>query len=153
VNAIIFYYSNSGKTERLAFKVQNDLKCKISKIEPKLQYGNYIKSVIRFMKNRKNKSAEEFVNEIPNLLPYDTVLIGYPIWGGDMPPFVAAFINQCKLEGKIVIPFATFGGTDISGSIKTLQQVCKEAEIKFPFNYGMSKKDNYENWMQQIMKC
>ena len=120
------------------------------KIVPEEAYGNYIASCLRVMGENRRKEKPKFVTEIPNLDTYDVILLGYPIWASDMPVFVGEFIKQCNLRGKKIIPFATFGGNTISRSTKTLQRICNGAEILLPFNYGMLKKDNYNNWIASI---
>ena len=150
MKSIILYYSRSGNTEKLAKRIKEDLQCDILKIIPEEAYGNYIASCLRVMGENRRKEKPKFVTEIPNLDTYDVILLGYPIWASDMPVFVSEFTSQCNLSGKKIIPFATFGGNTISGSAKTLQRVCDGAEILLPFNYGMLKKDNYNNWIASI---
>lgn len=150
MKATILYYSKSGTTEKLARRIQADIHCDILKIEPEEPYGNYISSLIRVNKERKNKAPVHSVTKIPNLSSYDTVLIGYPIWYLDIPAFVADFISQCNLEGKTVIPFVTCGMANVSATLNTLKRVCPKSEIVHPFNYGIAKKDNYEEWIHAI---
>ena len=48
MNSIIIYYSRSGNTEKIAKRLQSDLKnIPAIKIEPEEAYGNYIKSCIQ----------------------------------------------------------------------------------------------------------
>ena len=150
MSSIILYYSRSGNTERLAQRISNDLNCDMLKIEPEEAYGNYIASCFRVIKENSKKIPPKFITEIPDLSSYDVVLLGFPIWAQDLPVFVSEFVNQCDVQGKTVIPFATFGGTGISWTTKTLERVCKGAEIKLPFNHGMFQKDNYDKWISAI---
>ena len=147
---IIIFYSRSGNTEKLAYRIKEDFQCDILKIDPEEAYGNYIASCVRVMGENRRKEKPRFVTGIPDLGTYDVILLGYPIWASDMPVFVSEFISQCNLSGKKIIPFATFGRNAISGSVKTLQSVCDGAEILLPFNYGMFKKDDYNNWIASI---
>jgi len=153
MKAIILYYSKTGTTEKLAHKIQGDIHCDILKIEPEDPYGNYVSSLIRVNKERKNKAPVHSVTKIPDISSYDTVLIGYPIWYMDLPAFVADFISQCKLEGKTVIPFATCGMANVDKTLNTLKKVCPQSKIAYPFNYGIAKKDNYEKWINEIRSC
>lgn len=149
---IILYYSRSGNAEKLAQQIKSDLNCDMLKIVPEKAYGNYFASILRVIKEKVSKVSPKFITDIPSLASYDVILLGFPIWAQDLPSFVAEFVRQCDLQGKTVIPFATFGGTGINRAIKTLESVCKGAEIKLPFNYGMSKKDNYDEWISAIRK-
>ena len=151
MKTIIIYYSRSGNTEKIALQAQTDLKCDIIKIIPEEAYGNYISSCMRVTKEKKAIIAPAFKTPIPNLKDYDVVLLGYPIWAQDIPRFVAEFITQSNLQGKIVIPFATYGMSGINWTMKHLSQICKGAEIKYPFDTGVFKKGNYNKWMNKIL--
>ena len=50
---------------------------------------------------------------------YDVVFIGYSIWREQAPRLINTFIESHNLKGKTVIPFATSGGSTISGSAAT----------------------------------
>jgi flavodoxin len=150
INAIILYYSRSGNTEKLANRIRESLGCDILKIEPEEAYGNYIASVVRVMGERAKKAPPKFVTDIPDLTEYSVVLLGYPVWAQDLPEFVAEFVSRCDLKGKTVIPFVTYGVQGVDWTMKTLRRVCGGAEIALPFNYGVFKKDNYDEWMQSV---
>ena len=150
MNPIIIYYSRSGNTEKLALRVAKDLCCDTIKIEPEEEYGSYIASLFRVIKERSAKVVPKFTSPIPNLSAYDTVLLGYPIWAYDPPVFVSDFIRQCDLNGKTVIPFSTSGGSNISCTMKTLDSICSGANILLPFNHGMRKKDDYDQWISKV---
>ncbi len=148
---IIIYYSRSGNTEKLALQAQKDLKCEIIKIEPEEAYGNYISSCLRVSKEKAASVAPAFITPIPDLTEYDVILLGYPIWMQDLPSFVSDFISQCNLKDKVVIPFATYGMSGISWTMKHLKTLCSDAEIKYPFDSGVFKKGNYELWIKQVL--
>lgn len=144
------YYSRSGNTEQLAKRIQSDFSCEMIKIEPEVAYGNYVASCIRATKEKISSVKPQFITPILDLNDYDTVLLGFPIWAQDLPAFVTEFVAQCDLRGKTVIPFATFGMTGLNWTRKTLERVCKGAQLVHPFNYGVFKKDNYDDWLKSI---
>lgn len=150
MKAIILYYSKSGTTEKLARRIQKDFACSILKIEPEAPYGNYFSSLVRVNRERKDNVPVHSITEIPDLSAYDTVFIGYPIWYLDIPGFVADFISRCNLEGKTVIPFATCGLANVGMTLDTLKRVCPKSELAHPFNFGIAKKDHYEEWIQAV---
>ena len=152
MNAIIIYYSRSGTTEKLALRAANDLHCDTIKIEPEEEYGNYAAALFRVLKERIGKVAPKFATPIPDLSAYDVVLLGYPIWAYGPPSFVSDFIRQCDLSGKTVIPFSTSGGSNISCTMKTLDEICGGAKILLPYNCGMREKDDYDQWIGKVGK-
>ncbi|MDR2752431.1 MAG: hypothetical protein LBC41_17385 [Clostridiales bacterium] len=148
--AIILYYSRSGTTEKLALRAQSDLNCDILKIEPEDAYGNYVSSLIRVMGDKSKKVTPKFKTPVPELGAYNVILLGCPVWGMDMPDHVAEFLNHCKLKGKTVIPFVTFGRAGADKAVQTLKRVAEGAEIAHPFEYGIFKKDDYDKWIQSV---
>ena len=61
---------------------------------------------------------------------YDVVFIGYPIWWGLAPRAVNTFIESHDLQGKMVIPFATSGGSGISSSVSALKREYPDLQWK-----------------------
>ena len=152
MKSMIFYYSKSGKTESLAMKVKEVLGSDILKVEPEKPYGNWVSSVFRVIREKSKTIYPAFCTEIPNLDQYDTVLIGYPIWAGDIPSFFAYFVKKCNLRGKTVIPFATSGGSGIEPSIKTLKRICPESNVTLQYRYIQAKSDELEQWLKSVME-
>lgn len=150
MKSIIMYYSRSGNTGKLANRIKNDIGCEIIKIEPEEAYGNYVSSVIKVMGEKIKKEAPAFKTTIPDLSQYDVIFIGYPVWGQDIPMFVSDFLSKCNIVGKKVIPFATYGMTSISWTMKSLKANCQGAEILYPFSQGVVKKDNYDEWIKKV---
>lgn len=70
------------------------------------------------MKNPKSRPAIKTPEK--SLEAYDVVFIGYPIWWDLAPTVVNTFIESQQLEGKMVVPFATSGGSSISNSAAQL---------------------------------
>lgn len=147
---LILYYSRSGNTEKIALQAQEALKCESIKIVPEEAYGNYIASCLRVSKEKKAAVPPAFITPLPNLHDYDVILLGYPIWAQDIPRFVADFISRCDLKGKIIIPFATYGMSGISWTMKHLKQLCDGAEIRYPFDSGVFKKSDSSAWLKQV---
>ena len=57
-----------------------------------------------------------------NLAAYDTIYIGFPIWWNLAPRIINSFIEKGDFTGKILIPFATSGGSRISNAEQELKK-------------------------------
>lgn len=150
MKSLIIYYSRSGNTEKLANRIKSDLDNDILRVEPEETYGNYISSCLRVMKERREKVTPRFMTPIPDTSKYDVIFLGYPIWAQDVPAFISDFIIQCNIKDKIIIPFATYGASDINWTMKTLRRICADAKIELPFCTGVFKKGNYESWIKSV---
>ena len=71
-------------------------------------------------------------------------------WAANVPDFVRAFLQDCDLDGKRVIPFATSRMTGIEGAVETLTMICGGASVEHPFFYSPRKKDNYKAWRAEV---
>ena len=60
---------------------------------------------------------------------YDVVFIGFPIWFHATPAPVNTFLESYDFTGKIIIPFCTFGGSDIEEAIPTFLNSCKNLVV------------------------
>ena len=151
MNPIVFYYSNSGTTEKIALALKEKLSCEVVKIEPTVPYGAYFSALKRATAERKSKTVAEYHAPVIDLTNIDTIFVGYPLWYSEAPAFVLDYLQKYDLTEKIVIPFSTSGASHIKSSLPTLQAAIGDAKIHNPFNYGKFKKDNYDNWINSIL--
>lgn len=150
MNPIIIYYSNSGTTESIALKLKGRFSCDIVKVEPETAYGSYFAALKRATAERKAKTVAPYHAPVVDLSDVDTVFVGYPLWYSEAPAFVLDYLKKYDLTGKTVIPFSTSGASHIKASLKTLQEAVGSAEIKHPYNCGKFKKDNFDNWLNNL---
>lgn len=61
--------------------------------------------------------------QIENPGQYDTILLGYPNWWGDMPQPLYTFLETYDFSGKTIIPFVTHGGSGFSGTRNTIAEL------------------------------
>ncbi len=149
---IIILYSNGGTTRKVAERINETLECEVAEIKPKVPYGPYLKALKRAVPEIDNGIVAEYDAPDIDLSDIDTVLIGYPIWHNDAPPFVLDYLKKQDFTGKTIIPFSTAGGSNIKGSLKKLQDAVGSAKIKLPYSSSMFKKDNFDKWKEEVSK-
>ena len=74
-------------------------------------------------KEMSDKARPEIADTVDNMDDYDTVFIGYPNWWGDMPMIVYNFLESYDLSGKTIVPFCTHGGSGLSGTERTIEDI------------------------------
>ena len=124
---LVVYFSATGTTKGVAEKLAEGLSADIYEIVPEQPYTdadlNY--------NDRKSRTSIEtddptcrpaIAGELPDLTGYDTVLIGYPIWWGDVPRIVSNFVENVDLTDKTLAVFFTSGGSGLGSSMKHLQE-------------------------------
>lgn len=152
MNAVIIYYSRSGNIEKVARQLHADLEYDLIKIEPEKDYGNYVMSCFRVLKENASKTAPRFKTPVPDLTGYDAILLGFPIWVQDVPSIVQNFVSQCDMDGKTVIPFATYNKNGIDYAMNTLNRIFSRSEIKLPYDSGAKVKGDYQSWISELKK-
>ena len=65
----------------------------------------------------------EIAGTVDNMADYDIVFVGYPNWWGDMPMIVYNFLESYDFSEKTVIPFCTHGGSGLSGTESTIEDI------------------------------
>lgn len=60
---------------------------------------------------------------------YNTIFIGFPTWGMQLPPPVKSLLNEYNLTGKTIIPFNTNAGYGVGSSFRTLKELAPDSKI------------------------
>ena len=132
---LVAYFSATGVTAQAAQKVADATGGEVYAITPAKPYTDADLD----WRDKQSRSSVE-MND-PKARPalggkrldvseYDVVFIGYPIWWDQAPRLINTFIESHNLKGKAVIPFATSGGSTISGSAATLKRSYPALEWK-----------------------
>ncbi len=124
---LVAYFSATGTTARAAEKLANVTGGELYAIEPVRSYT----SADLDWHDRQSRSSVEMNDPASrpaikgrkeNIADYDVILIGYPIWWNLAPRVINTFIESHDLNGKIMVPFATSGGSTLAGSAAALKQ-------------------------------
>ena len=119
-----------GNTAIMASYIKEYLKSDSFEIEPVKPYTTVYKDLIEVAKEeQKNNTRPEIKNKITNFDNYDTILIGYPIWWGDLPPIVYTFLEEYDFTGKTIIPFNTHEGSGSSGTYNIVKNKLSNANV------------------------
>lgn len=126
--AVVVYFSATGTTKSVAKKLAAAANADILEIEPEQPYtdadldwnDSQSRSSVE-MNNPKSRPAIKALSK--SIASYDVVFIGYPIWWDLAPTVINTFIENVRLNGKTVVPFATSGGSGISNSAAQLKKL------------------------------
>ena len=150
MKAIIFYYSNSGKTKDVATKIQENLGCDMISIEPEVSYGSYFKAIGRARDEKKKDITAKYVAPVVDISDIDVVLVGYPIWFSKPPMIVLDYLKKYNLDHKKVVPFSTSGSTNIKSTLNVLKEAIGNAELCLPYNKSILFKTNFNKWIEKV---
>ena len=150
MNARVIYCSKTGSTEKIAKRIAKDFDSPLLKVEADVLYGGFFSACVRVVADRLQKNLPKSVTETPDVSDCDTLFLGFPIWWDDMPDYYKEFLGRLEADGKCLIPFATSGRSDMSRAIESLRELFPNAEIRNPFHYGITQRDDYALWKREI---
>ena len=119
-----------GNTEYIAKLIEKSTKGDLFEIKTKKSYPGDGETLINYAADEKDSNARpELSSSVKNMDQYDIVFIGYPNWWADMPMPVYTFLEEYKLDGKIIVPFTTHGGSGLSNTVDTIASIQSNATI------------------------
>ena len=128
---LVLYYSQTGATKAVAEELQKQLGCDIAAIEAAQPYdGDYSATIARWMQETKDSVKVALKPLEINPDEYDTIFLGFPIWGGTYALPMASFLADNSLDGKKVITFATFGSGGLEKATLDVAVALPGADVK-----------------------
>ena len=125
---LVAYFSASGTTKGVAQQLAEVAGADLHEIKPAQPYTDadldWRNKQSRSSLEMNDPEARPAIKQCTNIMPYDTIYVGYPIWWGICPRIINSWIdnNLSQLEGKMLIPFATSGGSGIEQSVEYLRK-------------------------------
>lgn len=119
---LVVFFSPDDTTRAAAYAIAAGLNAELFEITAEEPYSeddmDYMNAFSRSMQETRDPKARPAIAALPESLgKYDTILLGYPIWGGKAAKIMLTFIENVDLSGKTVVPFCTsnsspFGSSD-----------------------------------------
>jgi flavodoxin len=131
---LVAYFSRSGNTRVVAGLFKRASDADMFEIHPAKPYPEeYLATVEQARQERDSGFEPPLARRVANVGLYDTVYLGFPIWGATAPPVVRSFLATHELAGKTLIPFVTHGGYGLGNSLSVLARHAPHTKIRPPF--------------------
>lgn len=132
---LVAYFSASGTTKKAAERLAKTVGADLFEIKPAAPYTS---ADLNWMDKKSRSSVEmndpasrpEIAGELSNMADYDTVFLGFPIWWYVAPRIISTFVESYDFTGKILVPFATSGGSGMGRTVDKLKKLCPKANWK-----------------------
>lgn len=119
-----------GNTQFIAQAIQQAVGGDLFAIETVQEYPGTHDPLLEFAYNELREDARpELASQIENLDQYDVIFLGYPNWNADLPMPLYTFLEQNDFSGKTIIPFTTHGGSGLSRTVQTIQELQPDATV------------------------
>lgn len=152
---LVAYFSATGTTAKAARSIADITGGELFEIAPQNPYTDADLD----WNDKQSRSSVEMNNaqsrpalkaKKADIAEYDVVFIGYPIWWNLAPRIINTFIESHDLKGKVIIPFATSGGSSISNSISELKKAYPDLNWKEGKLLNRMSNNAIQNWIKSI---
>ena len=152
---LVAYFSATGVTARAAQKAAEATGGEVYAITPAKPYTDADldwndKQSRSSVEMNDQKARPALGGKRLDISDYDVVFIGYPIWWDQAPRIINTFIESHDLKGKTVIPFATSGGSTISGSAAMLKRCYPALEWKEGRLLNRADEKTLRTWIERL---
>ncbi|MCM4153755.1 flavodoxin [Arenibacter sp. N53] len=142
---LIIYLSRTKNTKAVAKMIHEQVGGKLIALELENPYPEDYDAIVQKVA-QENKSG--FLPPLKTKLDmdtYDTIFLGFPTWGMQLPPPVKSFLKEYDLTGKTIIPFNTNAGYGLGSSLKTLRELSPKSTIldEFSVKGGVERNGIY----------
>jgi flavodoxin len=130
-----YYYGGQtqlkvGNTEVLAGMISQLIECDVYRIEPVDPYpDDYEETVARNVREQEANARPAIANPLASIEPYNTLLLGSPIWNVRAPLIMSTFVEGFDFTGKTVIPFVTYAVSGLGTTVRDYTASCPGATI------------------------
>ena len=131
---LVAYFSASGTTARVAQDLAKAAGADLYEIRPEIPYTRddlnwQNKNSRSSVEMRDKNSRPVLADRDANIVDYDTVFVGFPIWWYVAPTIINSFLEAYDFSGKKIVLFATSGGSGFGKAVAGLQSSAPNAVI------------------------
>lgn len=128
--ALVAWFSRSGNTRVIAGQIARSLGADRFEIVPARAYpDDYFETVEQAREERDRGFEPPLAATFDRIGGYETLYLGFPIWGGSAPPIIRSFLAGHDLAGKTIVPFITHGGFGTGESLSVVADHAAEARL------------------------
>ena len=120
-----------GNNEVIVEKIKAQLpNADVFQIDTVRKYSpDYMVCIDEAKEELRAKARPELTATVENMDQYDTIILGYPNWGGLPPMAVFTFLESYNFAGKKIVPFCSHEGSGLGGSIRQIAMTVPDANL------------------------
>jgi flavodoxin len=149
--AVVVYFSRTGYTRKIAEEIAArcgaDLEA-IEDVRPRAGIFGYLRSAREAYK----KLPIEIRPAAKNPSEYDLVILGTPIWAGNVSSPIRAYLTAHRAELKQVAVFCTQGGSGAEKVLNDMAELCGRKPVaSLALNDGEIKRREYAEKLHRFL--
>jgi flavodoxin len=138
---LVAYFTRTGNTRLIATQIARALDAALFQIVPAAAYPEDYEAQVAQAEDERQRGYEPPLQAtVPGMRSYETVFLGFPIWGMTAPSTIRSFLSQHDLSGKTLVPFITHGGYGLGNSLAVVAEHAPRARLL----NGFSKRCDQE---------
>ena len=127
---LVAWFSRSGNTRVIAGQIARSLQADRFEIRPARPYpDDYFETVEQARQERDSGFEPPLASSVEGMDRYETIYLGFPIWGMTAPPVIRSFLSGQELAGKTIVPFITHGGFGTGDSLEVVASHAPQARL------------------------
>jgi flavodoxin len=151
---LVAYFTRSGNTRVIAGTIRRALVADLFEILPARLYPEDYEQTVEQARQERDRGYEPpLAARVPGIAAYDTIFLGFPIWGETAPPVIRSFLRSHDLSDKTLRPFITHGGYGLGNSIAIVTGHAPGARIEPAFSMEADQERRTLNqitaWLQE----
>lgn len=153
---LITYFSATGTTAKVASRIASMRGAEAVPILPKVPYTvadlNWGDTSSRSSLEMADDACRPELEPLGrDLADYGVIFCGYPIWWGQEPRVIDSFLEGNDFTGKIVVPFATSGGSGMGPSPARIQALAPGSTVRSARLLSVALPDEaLEAWLGEM---
>ena len=152
---LVAFFSAQGHTKKVADSIASITGGTLFEIIPEVPYSEedldgWNDSSRGTLESKDRTTRPKVKNHVENMERYDTIFLGFPIWWYTAPTIVNTFLEQYDTSGKVIIPFATSGGSEYDETEKDLVVSAPKAYFKPGKVLNEMNKEQIQEWINNL---
>lgn len=131
---LVAFYTRTANTRLIATQIARAQSATLFQIVTAAPYPEDYEAQVAQAEDERQRGYEPPLQAtVPDFQSYDTVFLGFPIWGTTAPAPVRSFLSQHDMADKTLVPFITHGGYGTGSSLDVVAQHAPGARIAEAF--------------------
>lgn len=155
---MVAYFSASGVTAKAAKKLAAVCGADLYEIKPETPYTradlDWTNKESRSSLERNDPlSRPALADYLADIAGHDVIFVGFPVWWYTVPAIIKTFLGAYDFSEKIIVPFATSGGSGLGKTAETLREIVPMAIVmEGKLLNGKQKAEELKKWADSFEK-
>ncbi|MBT3318922.1 MAG: hypothetical protein HN948_07570 [Clostridia bacterium] len=123
----VVFYSRDGSTKVFAQAIADKFDADVYELKEVTPIKGFMSAAWGAMSGKRSELTNDFADD---MVDYDKIYAGTPVWGGKAVPAVNMFFDKAQIEGKQIVFFTVQGGKTNGKPISGAKRMVKDIEAK-----------------------